>query len=110
MVILDKCWQYGNTPLGFVSILFIIFGIGVILGTLGMFDEFSIITVVWITAVSLGLIICGAIGVYRTRQKEYKVFLQDMTLEEFETEYEPINFEGLIIKARRKENSDERSN
>ena len=109
MVILDECWQYCETPLGFVAILFGVIGIGGLICTLAMFDEWSIITSVLVIAVSLGLIIGGVIGSYQTRQKVYKVYLKDMTLEEFETEYEPIKVEGLIIKAIRKENSDERS-
>lgn len=67
-----------------------------------MHDEFATSTVVIVIVISLAMVTFGGIELYRERYKEYKVYLQDMTLEELETEYEPLAIEGLIIEAKKK--------
>ena len=39
----------------------------------------------------------------KTAPKKYKIYLQDMTLNELETEYEVRDVDGLILECTRKE-------
>ena len=58
----------------------------------------------WLILLVLGILltIC-IIFTVKTAQKTYRIYLQDMTLNELETEYEVCDVDGLILECTRKE-------
>lgn len=57
---------------------------------------------IWFVLLILGFLL--GVCVYFTEfKKEYKIYLQDMTLEELETEYDVVDIDGLILECTKKE-------
>ena len=101
MIILSDSTTIINPLLG----VFLVVVIGAIVVYLLAFDAFLNLDELktWLVLMILGMILTVLIYfTVKTAQKEYKIYLQDMTLEELETEYEILEVDGLILKCTKK--------
>lgn len=93
----NPLWLIGAIIVGFVLFVYIL---GVAESYIYDFKEAK----TWLILLVLGILL--TICIYftiKTAQKTYKIYLQDMTLNELETEYEVRDVDGLILECTRKE-------
>ena len=101
MIILSDSTTIINPLLG----VFLVVVIGAIVVYLLAFDAFLSLDKLktWFVLLILGVIFTIVIYfMVKTAKIEYKIYLQDMTLEELETEYEIYDIDGLILKCTKK--------
>lgn len=101
MIILSDSTTIINPLLG----AFLVIVIAVIVLYLLGFDAISKLDELktWFVFTILGVILTVLIYfTVETAQKEYKIYLQDMTLEELETEYDINEIDGLILHCTKK--------
>ena len=82
-------------------------GILIYLIAIGTTDGFSTSLIKWLIVIAsivsmlIAFLICD-------REAKYDIYLDDMTLKELETEYEPYNIDGLVLKCTKKGGADGR--
>jgi amino acid permease len=102
MIILSDSTTIINPLLG----VFLVVVIATIVVYLLTFDAFLSLDKLktWFVFTILGVILTVLIYfIVETAQKQYKIYLQDMTLEELETEYDINEIDGLILHCTKKE-------
>jgi len=102
MIILDtftgwNCWQ-----VLLCDVVIVISSISAIVAVFNWMEPYS----GWVPAIVLIISICffilAIIGEATTLETGYRVYLTDMSLAEFETEYDVADINGLIIEAYKK--------
>lgn len=111
MVILNTGWIF---PCNVANVV-CVFGSLALIGTLiyliaiGTTDGFSTSLIKWLIVIAciasmlIAVLICD-------RDTRYDIYLDDMTLKELETEYEPYDIDGLVVKCTKKGDTDGRGN
>lgn len=75
----------------------VLIGLIIALIGIGIIDEFSITIISWLIMIVCILSVLIAILMWN-KEKTYYIYLDDMTLKELETEYEPYEIDGLILE------------
>lgn len=104
MVILYESIKYAYGIVGILSLIALIVGCVFIWFALMGFTDFGIKYVrTWVlTLIMAALITLGILGIVLSTRPYYKVYLSDMSFEEFSKDYEVEKVEGLIITAYKK--------
>ena len=84
-----------------VALLLLIVFVIMLIGSIYDSESRGVINIASLVLLFIG-ILTSIYGVVKTSDKYYSIYLTNMTLQEFETEYEPISIDGLIITARKK--------
>lgn len=109
MVILNTGWTLSYNAVNVICVLASVVLIGVLVALIGVgaTEGFGPALISWlivfafVISVLIAVLICN-------REKTYDIYLDDMTLKELETEYEPYNIDGLVVKCTKKGEKDGR--
>ena len=107
MVILNTGWILPCDAMNVICVFASLVLIGVILWLIidGAMDGFSTSLIKWLIVIAciipmlIAVLICN-------RETSYDIYLDDMTLKELETEYEPYNIDGLVLECTKKGGAD----
>lgn len=103
MIILDTYMSYAQGPAGLLSLISLLMGIAPIIYACFILGEDSKDLFGYIVLmIGIFLLTIGIIGVCINKEDCYKVYLEDMSLKEFEENYDVIDIDGLIITAYKK--------
>ena len=103
MIILDTYMEYAQGPVGFLSLLSLIIGIvPIIFACVSLSEDLKDLFGYIMLMIGIFLVTIGIIGICINKQDCYKVYLEDMSLKEFEENYEVGDIDGLIITAYKK--------
>lgn len=103
MVILNTGWILPCNVVNVVCVLgsLVLIGTLIYLIAIGTTDGFSTSLIEWLIMIAcilpmlITVLICN-------RETRYDIYLDDMTLKELETEYEPYKIDGLVLKCTKK--------
>lgn len=109
MVILNTGWTLPYNAVNVICVLASVVLIGVLVALIGVGTKegFGPALISWaivfafVISVLIAVLICN-------REKTYDIYLDDMTLKELETEYEPYGIDGLVLKCTKKGGADGR--
>ena len=80
-----------------------------LIAVVGATDGFSASLIRWIIMIAFDVSMLTAVLICN-REPTYDIYLDDMTLKELETEYEPYDIDGLVVKCKKKGGNDGRGN
>lgn len=109
MIILNTGWTLPYNVVNVFCAIGSVVAIGMLIALIGagITDGFSASLIAWLIVIAcvatmfIALLICD-------KEKTYDIYLDDMTLKELETEYEPYDIDGLVAKCTKKGEKDGR--
>lgn len=109
MVILNTGWTLPYNAVNVICALAIVVLIGMLVALIfvGTTDGFSANLIKWLIVTACIVSMFLAVLIYNM-EKTYKIYLDDMTLKELETEYEPYAIDGPVVKCIKKGEKDGR--
>lgn len=109
MVILNTGWTLPCNVVNVICVLesLTLIGLSICLIAIGTIDGFSTSLIIWlIVAVCIVSMIIAIL--IRNRETTYSIYLDNMSLKELETEYEPYAIDGPVVKCTKKGEKDGR--
>lgn len=109
MLILNTGWTLPCNVMNVTCLLesLVLIGMLIFLIAVGTEDGFSTSLIKWLIVIACIVSMLIAILICST-EKTYDIYLDDMTMKELETEYEPYDIDGLIVKCTKKGGADGR--
>lgn len=103
MTILNTGWTLPYNAVNVFCVIGSVVAIGILIALIGVgiTEGFNaslialIIAIALVVTTTIALLICD-------KEKTYDIYLDDMTLKELETEYEPYRIDGLVVKCTKK--------